>query len=58
MSITDYDRSKQWESAEYFNCLDDMITNGAKCICKITSRLAMSKATFSKNKYLYTRKLD
>jgi hypothetical protein len=35
-----------------------MITNDARCIRKIKSRIAMAKAAFSKKKTLFTSKLE
>jgi hypothetical protein len=35
-----------------------MITNDARCTCGIKSRIAMAKAVFTKNKTLFTSKLD
>jgi hypothetical protein len=34
---------KQLENVEYFNYLDSMITNDARCTCEIKSRIAMEK---------------
>ena len=55
---TDYDRTKQWESLECFNCLYSLIAKYARCTCEIKTRIAMSKAEFSKNENLCTRKSD
>jgi hypothetical protein len=49
---------KQLENVEYFNRLDSKMTNDARCTRKITSRIAMGKVTFNKNKTLFTNKLD
>jgi hypothetical protein len=49
---------KQLENVEYFNYLDSMITNDAKCTREIESRIAMAKAAFNKKKNLFTSKLD
>jgi hypothetical protein len=35
-----------------------MITNGARCIREIKSRIAMAKAAFNKKKNLFTSTLD
>jgi hypothetical protein len=35
-----------------------MLTNDRRCTCEIKSRVAMSKAAFSKKKILFTSKLD
>jgi len=42
-------------NVEYFGT---MITNDARCIQEIKSRIAMAKATFNKLKALFTSKLD
>jgi hypothetical protein len=39
---------KQLQSAEYFNCLCNMITNDARCTCEIKSSIAMAKVAFKK----------
>jgi hypothetical protein len=49
---------KQLENVEYFNYLDSMITNDARCTREIKSRIAMAKAAFNKKKTLFTSKLD
>jgi len=49
---------KQLEKVEYFNYLGTMITNDARCIHEIKSRIAVAKATFNKLKALFTSKLD
>jgi hypothetical protein len=43
---------------EHFTYLDIIITNAARCAREIKSRLALAKAAFSKNKTLFTSKLD
>jgi hypothetical protein len=43
---------------EYFKYLGSMLTNDARCIREIKSRIAMAKATFNKKKTLFTSKLD
>jgi hypothetical protein len=56
----DYDRSKRLENVEYFNSLylGTLITNDARCIHEIKSRIAIAKATLNKLKALFTSKLD
>jgi hypothetical protein len=49
---------KQSENVEYFNCSVSMVTDDAKCAGEITSSYAMAKAIYSKNKILFTSKLD
>jgi hypothetical protein len=49
---------KQLENVEYFNYLGTMITNDARCIHEIKSRIDIAKATFTKLKTLFTSKLD
>jgi hypothetical protein len=44
---------RQWKNVGYFNYLGSMITNDAKCTCKIKSITDMTKATFDK-KNLFT----
>ena len=46
------------ENVEYFNYSGSMITNDARCIRKIKSRIVMAKAAFSRMKNLFTSKLD
>jgi hypothetical protein len=48
---------KQPQNVEYFNCLDGMITNDARCTREIESRIAMAKAAFNR-KTVFTSKLD
>jgi hypothetical protein len=48
----------QTESVEYFNYLDSMITNDARCTCEIKSNISVAKAAFNKKDTLYTSKLD
>jgi hypothetical protein len=48
---------KQLENVEYFNYLDSMITNYARCTREIKSRIAVAKAAFNK-KTLFTSKLN
>jgi hypothetical protein len=49
---------KQPENVECLNYLGSMITNDARCIREIKSRIAMAKAAFNKKKTLSTSKLD
>jgi hypothetical protein len=49
---------KQAKIAEYFNYLDSMITNDARCTREIKSWIAMAKAPVKKKKTLVTCKLD
>jgi hypothetical protein len=49
---------KQPENMVYFNYLCSMITNDARCIREIKSRIAMAKAAFNKRENLLTSKLD
>jgi hypothetical protein len=49
---------KQLEDVEYFNYLDSMITNDARCTREIKFRIAIAKAAFNKKKNLCTSKLD
>jgi hypothetical protein len=39
---------KQPEIVEYFNCLGSMVTNDARCILEIKSRISVAKAAFIK----------
>jgi hypothetical protein len=41
---------KELENLEYFNYLCSMLTNDARCTGEIKSRIAMTKAAFSKKK--------
>ena len=49
---------KQRENVEYFKCLCYTITNYARYILEIKSRIAMAKASFNKKTNLCTSKLD
>jgi hypothetical protein len=49
---------KQFENLEYFNYLDSIITNDARCTREMKSRIAMAKAAFNKKKNFFTSKLD
>jgi len=43
---------------EYFSYLGSRIIRDAKCTCEVTSKIAMAKEAFNKNKTLFTSKLD
>jgi len=49
---------KQPENVEYFNYLDSMIINDARCTCEIKSCIVIAKAAFSiqQMKTLFTSK--
>jgi hypothetical protein len=49
---------KQLENVEYYNYLDTMITNDARCTREIKSNIAMAKAPFKRKKNLFTSKQD
>jgi hypothetical protein len=49
---------KQLENVEYFNYLDSMTTNDARCTRESKSGIAMAKAAFKKQKNLFTSKLN
>jgi hypothetical protein len=49
---------KQHGGMEYLKCLASMITNEERCTREVTSRIAMTKATFNKKKTLFTGKKD
>jgi hypothetical protein len=49
---------KQPEYVEYFSYLGTMITNDARCVSEIKSRIAMEKTAFNKNKNLFVSQLD
>jgi hypothetical protein len=49
---------KQLENVECFKYLCSIITNDTRYTREITSRIAMEKAAFSKEKTLFTSKLD
>jgi hypothetical protein len=56
---TDYDRSKaNGESGIFQHPVGSMITNNARCIREIKSKIAMEKTAFSKKKTVFTNKLD
>jgi hypothetical protein len=42
--------SKKLENVDYLNYLGGMITKDARCSREITSKIAVSKASFNKNK--------
>ena len=46
------------ENVECFKYLGIMLTNDGRCTREIKSRIAMAKAAFSKNKTLFTSKMD
>ena len=48
---------KQLDNVEYFSCFGRVVTNDKRCNRKIKSRIAMAKAAFSKEKFLFTSKL-
>jgi hypothetical protein len=43
---------------EYFNYLDSITRNDARCTSEIIYRIPMAKAESNKNKALFTSKLD
>jgi len=43
---------------ECFKYFGSMLTNDGRCTREIKSRIAMAKAAFSKNKTLFTSRLD
>jgi hypothetical protein len=52
------EHQKHLQNVEYFNYLDSIISNDARCTHKIKSRIVMSKRTFNKKKQLFISKLD
>jgi len=46
------------ENVECFKYLGIMLTNDGRCTREIKSRIVMAKAAFSKNKTLFTSKMD
>jgi hypothetical protein len=52
------EHQKQLQNVEYFNYLDSIISNDAKCTNRIKSRIVRAKAAFKKKKNLFTSKLD
>jgi len=49
---------KQLENVECFKYWGSLLINDGRCTREIESRIAMTKAAFSKKKNLFTRKLD
>ena len=49
---------KKLENVEYFNYFHSLITNGARCIHEIKSRIVMQKVALNRKKSLFTSKLD
>jgi hypothetical protein len=50
----DYTEVKtQPKNAEYFDCLDSMITNGARCTGEVNCRIVKAKAAFHKEENLH-----
>jgi hypothetical protein len=49
---------KKLENVKYFNYLDSMITNYARCAREMQSRIALVKAELNRKKTLFTRKFD
>jgi len=47
---------KQWREVEYFNCLDSITTNDARCIRETESRITKAKVSFKTKKSTVTRK--
>jgi len=43
---------------EYFNCSGSMTTSEARCAWEINSRTGTTKAAISKNKTIFTSRLD
>ena len=43
-------------NVEYFNYADNMITDDSRCTREIKSKIAMAKAEFFSNLFLYLRK--
>jgi hypothetical protein len=50
---TDYDIKNNW-NMKYYNYMDSMITNDARCKCEIKSRIAIAPASFNKKTALFT----
>jgi hypothetical protein len=42
----------------YFNYLGSIITRGARCTCRVKTRIAIPKAAFNKEKALLASKFD
>jgi hypothetical protein len=49
---------KQLANVEYFNYLDSMIINDARCTHDFKTRIAMAKAAFNKKKTFFISKSD
>jgi hypothetical protein len=49
---------KQLDNVKYFNYLDSMITNDARCTCETKFRVAMAKAAFNRKKTIFASKWD
>jgi hypothetical protein len=45
---------KQLENVKSFKYLGSILTNDGRCTCKIKCRIAMAKATFNKDKTLFS----
>jgi hypothetical protein len=56
--VKDTIEKKELENVEYLNSLSSMITNNIGCTWEIQFRIAIAKATFKKQKKLFTSKLD
>lgn len=41
-----------------FGCVGSLITNGARCMYEIKSRIVMIRTSFNKKKSLFTSRLD
>jgi hypothetical protein len=48
---------KQMDNVEYFDYLNNMITNAARCKREIKFRIATGKAAFNRKKTFFTSKL-
>jgi hypothetical protein len=57
-SNTVYDNQKQIQNVEWSKYLGTLITDDARRICVIESRIAVSNTAFNKKKTLFTSKLD
>jgi hypothetical protein len=49
---------KQLQNMKYFKYLSSIVTNLARCTREIRSSIALSKAAFNKEKFLFTSKMD
>ena len=54
---TDFERSKQLENVEYFNCFGSLTANGLRCVLKLNPGLPRQRQHSTK-KTLFTSKLD